>query len=57
MKKFSLETLDKIYGGTNNISGPIMNGLNNIIKLLYDAGHAVGSSLRRIKEHNLCPLE
>ena len=48
--------LEKIYGG-GSISGTLVNAFTNIIKVLYDAGHAVGSSIRRINEDNLCPIK
>lgn len=49
--------LDNIYGGGTTITGTLVNALTDIIKILYDAGHAVGSSARRVKEDNLCSLE
>ena len=51
------EKLDAIRGGTDPISGPIISAITGIIKLLQDAGHALGSGIRRISEDNLCPLE
>lgn len=48
--------LAKICGGTTITSG-IINAFTNIIKVLMDAGHGVGSAIRRIGEGNLCPLE
>lgn len=56
MKKINEEKLDKLYGGTT-ITGTIVNALTDIIKILYDAGHAVGSSTRRLIEGSLCPLK
>lgn len=58
MKIISDENLKDLYGGSSNsISGTIINAFTNIIKLLADAGRGLGSSLRRIGEGNLCPLE
>ena len=47
--------LEKVYGG-GTISGTVVNALTDIIRILYNAGHSVGSSARRIKEDDLCPL-
>ena len=57
MKRIEDEKLDDIQGGTDPISGPIISAITAIIKLLQDAGHALGSGIRRISEDNLCPLE
>jgi len=57
MNKLREETLDEIRGGDASITGPIISGLVNIIKVLKDAGYALGSGIRRISENNLCPLE
>ena len=54
--KINEEELERISGGTS-ITGTLVNALTDIIKVLYDAGHAVGSSIRRIKEDNLCPIK
>lgn len=57
MKEVNNETLNRIYGGSTSISGPIINGVVNIVKVLRDAGYALGSGIRRISEDKLCPLE
>ena len=36
---------------------PIVNAFVNVIKLLMDAGISVGSSIRRIAEGEVCPLQ
>lgn len=56
MKKCQLYELEKIYGGTT-VSSAIINAFTNIIKVLMEAGHGVGSAIRRIGEGNMCPLE
>lgn len=56
MEKIKEENLEKLYGGTS-ITGTLINALTDIIRILYDAGHAFGSSARRVKEGNICPLE
>lgn len=48
--------LKEIKGGST-ISGTVMNGLVNLISLLHEAGKGAGSSIRRIVDGNLCPLD
>ena len=57
MKKLDSEKLDSIKGGTNTITGPIINAITGIINVLKDAGYALGSGIRRISEDNLCPIK
>lgn len=58
MNRLSNKKLLSIEGGaTNTISGTVINAFTNIIKLLLEAGEGVGSSLRRIKDNRMCPLE
>jgi len=57
MKEIKKEDLDIISGGNVSISGPIINAVVNVIKVLKDAGYQLGSGIRRISENNLCPLE
>ena len=56
MKKVSNKNLDVIVGGAT-ITGSIINAFTSIIKTITDIGIGIGSSIRRIKEHKLCPLE
>lgn len=58
MEKVEEEKLETIIGGASSsyLSGPIINAFVNVMKLLMDAGSAVGSSIRRIAEDNVCPL-
>lgn len=55
MKK--VDNLDEIIGGSNYISGTIINSFVNVIKILMEAGKGVGSSIRRVAEDDLCPLK
>ena len=57
MKKIEEENLDSIYGGTTTVTGPIINAVVNVIKVLKEAGYSLGSGIRRISENHLCPLE
>lgn len=52
-----ITNLDEVIGGSNYISGTIINSFVNVIKLLMEAGKGVGSSIRRIAEDDLCPLK
>jgi len=51
-----IDDLDSLIGG-GTISGTLINSFANIIKVLLDTGRALGSSIRRISENNICPLE
>ena len=57
MRKISEEKLDEICGGTNNVTGPIVNALIGVIDMIKDAGYSLGSGLRRIIDNHLCPLK
>ena len=52
-----IDDLDKIIGGSNYISGTIINSFVNVIILIMEAGKGVGSSIRRVAEDDLCPLK
>ncbi|MBQ8131171.1 MAG: hypothetical protein IJ193_01620 [Bacilli bacterium] len=51
------EKLLSIRGGSTSITSSMVNAFTNVIRVLYDAGHSLGSAIRRIGEGNLCPLE
>ena len=57
MEKIDEEKLSTIKGGTTSITGPIINAFVSVIKVIQEAGQALGSGIRRISEDNLCPLE
>lgn len=57
MLKVCDKKLDEICGGATSISGTVISAINEVIKTLFDAGVSLGSSFRRIKEDELCPLE
>ena len=48
--------LREVYGGST-ISGTVVNGFVDLIKILYDAGKGIGSAIRRIVDNDLCPLK
>ena len=56
MNELEKEELGEITGGTA-VSGPIINAVVNVIKVIKDAGYSLGSGIRRISEDKLCPLE
>ena len=56
MTKLNEIELDSIKGGTN-VTGPVINAIVNVIKILKEAGYSLGSGIRRIAENNLCPLK
>lgn len=58
MKKIEEEKLEVISGGgTTTITGTLVSAVGEVLKVLYDAGHAVGSSIRRMSDKNLCPID
>ena len=57
MSKIEDKVLDNIYGGSVSLTGTLLSAFNDVIKTLYEAGHAVGSSIRRVVLGELCPLE
>ena len=58
MKKIEVKELDQIKGGQiESVTGPIINAVVNLVKILQDAGRSFGSGVRRIVENSLCPLE
>lgn len=56
MNKIEEEKLSKIEGGMS-FSNSILNAVTGLFKLLIDAGRSLGSSVRRINEDKMCPLE
>ena len=49
MTKLNEIELDSIKGGTN-VTGPVINAIVNVIKILQEAGYSLGSGIRRIVE-------
>lgn len=46
-----------IVGGSTTLSGTILNQLNKLIDILVDSGRTLGTSIRRIVEDKICPLD
>ena len=57
MKKINDKDLLLIVGGATTLSGTILNPLNRLISILVDSGKSLGSSIRRISEDKICPLD
>ncbi len=57
MKKINDKDLLLIVGGGTTLSGTILNQLNKLISILVDSGKSLGSSIRRISEDKICPLD
>ena len=57
MKKINDKDLLLIVGGASTLSGTILNQLNKLISILVDSGRSLGSSIRRISEDKICPLD
>ena len=57
MKKIEEKKLDEILGGDSSyVTGPIINAIVAIVKLVRDAGYDLGSGFRRMIEKEVCPL-
>ncbi len=56
MIKINEDKLRKIRGGFT-ITSSVINSINNLIKILIDAGNRMGSAVRRIGSDSICPLE
>ena len=57
MKKINDKDLLLIVGGASTLSGTILHQLNKLISILVDSGKSLGSSIRRISEDKICPLD
>jgi hypothetical protein len=54
MKKLEAAELKNIYGGT--ITGTLINSITKGVNTFLALGRAVGSSIRRLGDGNICPL-
>ena len=55
MTNINKEELSTINGG-DSISGTLISAVNSGLKVLFDVGRSLGSSVRRNSENDLCPL-
>lgn len=51
------DMLSEISGGGTTVTGTLISAVGDVLKLLYDVGHAVGSSIRRMADNDLCPID
>lgn len=49
--------LEKISGGGTTITGTLISAFGEVFRIFYDAGHSVGSSIRRMSNKELCPIK
>ena len=57
MKEIAEKKQMAIVGGSTTLSGTILNQLNKLIDILVDSGRTLGTSIRRIVEDKICPLD
>ena len=57
MKEIEEKKQILIVGGSTTLSGTILNQLNKLIDILVDSGRTLGTSIRRIVEDKICPLD
>ena len=58
MEKIDDAKMCAITGGDSGyVSGPIINAVVAVIKVLQEAGYNLGSGMRRIVEGEMCPLK
>lgn len=48
------EELIKVYGGADSITSSLINSLCKLAEEVYEFGRSLGSSLRKLRDHNLC---
>jgi hypothetical protein len=48
--------LEKISGGGTTVTGTLISAFGEVFRIFFEAGHAVGSSIRRMSDKDLCPL-
>jgi hypothetical protein len=49
--------LEKISGGGTTVTGTLISAFGEVFRIFFEAGHAVGSSIRRMSDKDLCPLK
>lgn len=57
MKKLNKDELLKIEGGTDLYTSSFINALVKAGDALLDLGRSLGSAIRRLYEHNSCPIK
>ncbi len=56
MSELTKEEAVRIYGGVN-LSGTIVNAFLKGVDLILELGRSLGSAIRRIQDHNVCPYQ
>ena len=54
MNKIELEDTKTLIGGGVSFTGAVLNAFKSLIETFFEIGRAVGSSIRRVDEHDLC---
>lgn len=57
MVKVDDAKLEKISGGGTTITGTLISAFGEVFKIFFEAGHSVGSSIRRMSDKELCPIK
>ena len=57
MVKIDDVSLEKISGGATTVTGTLISAFGDVFKIFFDVGHAVGSSIRRMSDKQLCPIK
>ena len=57
MKKIEKNELQTIEGGAVSFNASYITALYKFSTLLFEVGKELGSSIRRISTHSVCPLE
>lgn len=56
MSELTKEEAVQIYGGVN-LSGTIVTAFLKGIDIVLELGRNLGSAIRRIQDHNVCPYQ
>ena len=56
MSELTKEEAVRIYGGVN-LSGTIVNAFLKGADIILELGRSLGSAIRRIQDHNVCPYQ
>lgn len=57
MVELKEEKLCQIVGGATTITGTLVDAIVGVARTIYGFGQGLGSSIRRMAEDNLCPLQ
>ena len=57
MVELKEEKLNNTVGGGTTITGTLVDALVDVAKTIYGFGQGLGSSIRRLAEDSMCPLQ